>query len=160
MYIFENVWLKETESKKDVIDLWINENVFPKEIAEQRAKQLVFIVREESSNEVIGVSTSYIKQIPTINNNYFYYYRTYVSNNYRGHKLARLIMINTRELFNKLFLEGKETKAIGIFLEVENEALKKRIKAHWEYPNFIFTFIGTIPNGSHIRITYFDNALI
>jgi hypothetical protein len=155
----ENVWQQDSETKKEVIDFWLREKVVPAvDNVLERADQVVMVARDPEGN-IAGVCTAYIKYLPSLLNN-FYYYRSYVSHSYRHQGLASDLIRQSRKFFNKLFQEGQETKAIGIYLEIENDYLKQIKKTIWWRGIENFVFIGIDKRGSHHRISYFDNAVI
>jgi hypothetical protein len=157
----ENVWQQVTpEIKQEVIRFWSSEGAsLNEEVAAERANQLVLLARDPEGN-IIGVCTAYITYISNLANHLFYY-RSLIARKYRQHGLAKNLLIEAGKFFNRLFQEGKETKAIGIFLEIENQELKKYNQAVWTDGGAInFYFIGSNNEGSYIRVFYFENTFI
>jgi hypothetical protein len=158
-YNIENVWQKDSQTKRDVIAMWLAENVLPNpNEAETRAEQLVMVART-SDGKIAGVCTAYVKYYPNLANS-FYYYRSYISRENRHQGLASDLIRKARVFFNQLFQEGKDPRVIGLYLEVENEHLKQIKKTIWWRGMENFVFLGVDNHGVHHRVSYFDNARI
>ena len=160
-YNLEIVWQKDKSAiKQELIDFWRSEDIiFPDEVAEERINQLVMIARDPAGT-IIGVCTARIAYIEHLINN-FYYFRSYVGEKYRSQGLAFDFTVQTRKFFNQLFQDGIETKVIGVFMEIENEQLKRRNKAVWESgQDWNFYFVGMDSKGNHLRVSYFENTYI
>jgi hypothetical protein len=157
----QNVWQQlDPETKKEVFAFWLSEGLLiPDEIAEERASQILMIGRD-SDGKIAGICTAYLTYIPNLINK-FYYYRSYIAEKHRTHGLAIEMIKHSRRFLNQQFQEGKDTQAIGVFLEIENDQLKKRNQAVWESgEGWNFYFIGVDQKGSHLRVSYFENTYI
>jgi len=81
---FENLWRKDPGAlKKEIITIWKQHNpAFEENQAEERAKQIVYVVKNEFE-QVVGISTAYkvyIKQF----RNYFYSIRLIIVPEFRS----------------------------------------------------------------------------
>ena len=157
-YHLENVWEnKSAEIKEEIINFWLSEKVITEQSAKQRVNQ-VFIVCRDLEDKIIGVNTLY-KQYNVQLNNYFYYYRTYISPKARKSQMVVDMMLVARDYLEARYVNKQETETIGLFLEVENKDLKERLnQAIW--PGSKFIYIGENQRGDHLRVYYFKNALI
>lgn len=159
MYIFENVWQKDSPTKKEVIEFWLQEGVLPsEEEAIKRSDQLIFVARD-NTNKVIGVCTAYINYIPHLLN-HFYFYRSYITQEHRTNILGPRLFIKSHSILNKIFQQEQEKKTIGIIMEIENKQLASHHKAIWSGFGVQSIFIGVNQRGIAMRVTYFDDAYI
>lgn len=129
-------------------------------VIDTRLGQAVCLIRDTETQKVAGISTAEKKQVPSLNNNYLYEFRCYISENFR---IAGLDVKLSRETFD--FLEshaGKDSdKPIGIFAVLENERLKQEPlwrRAVW--PEIEMYFMGYTNSGNPIRVHYFKGARI
>ncbi len=155
----ENVWKNKTpELKEEIIDFWVsNKALRPGEHGRERVEQVFSVVRNEAGNiaSICSIFVQFIEQL----SNEFYCFRTFIAAPYRRSHIASIMIVNTRDFLNQRFAEGEQTKVIGMFVTAENEYLKKfRNQAIWPYSKFIY--VGKNSRGDHLRVYYFDNALI
>ena len=157
-YYLERVWEKNnTEVDEEIIRFWLSEKVLSEQQARQRVKQVFFLARDPGKN-IIGINTVY-KQYNNQLENYFYYYRTYVTPRARKLQIVSEMLLQTKDYLESNFVDEVDTEAIGMMLEVENEEIKKRLnQAIWPVSNFVY--IGKNQRGDHLRVYYFKNALI
>ena len=159
-YWFDDVWGdKASELAEEIITFWLGEKALPtREAAEKRLDQVVFIVREPETDAIVAVSTVY-RQFNQRLGHPFYYFRCYVTEAHRRQLLAAQLLVKIRDKFNARFLAGEDPKAIGMIVEVENQALNERHrKAVWDHSGF--TFIGYNRRSQQVRVFYFDGARI
>ncbi|MFZ5562526.1 MAG: hypothetical protein ACOZBW_00625 [Thermodesulfobacteriota bacterium] len=159
-YLLENVWEnKAPELKNEIIEFWMKHNALPnREIAQERVRQVFCIGRDGANHALAGLGTVYEKYNPQLENS-FYYYRSFVAPEHRRSLLATNILLHTRDFLENAFIKKDLTKCIGMFMEVENEALQKlRNQAVWPYSGFVY--IGKNEKGYHLRVYYFKGALI
>lgn len=157
-YYLENIWLnKDSEVKEEIIRFWLSEQVLSEEQANWRVNQ-VFLLARDPDTKIVGVNTVY-KQYNKQLENLFYYYRTYVTPRARKLQMTAEMLLAARDYLEARFIDKTDTKAIGMLLEIENEAIKKRLnEAIWPVSNFVY--IGKNQRGDHLRVYYFKNALI
>ena len=151
-----NIWNKP-EYWPEVIDFWQSRKALPKTIkAEDRAKELVMMVKDQ--NKVVGVTTSFRTQIPFLNQNYFFSFRTLIHPDHRIPGLSSKLTVMTRDFLESLYLE-KKTDCIGLIVFAENkEILRNRTEAVWRASKL--TFIGNTSDGMQMRVYYFKGARI
>ena len=114
--------------KKQIIDMWLNDNVFDLQIAKQRVEEVVLVIFDPN-NEVCCVTTVYIAKNKM--GDIVYMLRMYVRKKDRG---------KTKIKGSKLTHEYLKTynhplKPIGVIAVAENEKITERkMKSHgWDY---------------------------
>ena len=114
--------------KKEIIDMWLKDNVFNLQIAKQRVEEVVLVIFDPN-NEVCCVTTVYI--VKNRMNNNVYMFRMYVREKDRG---------KTKIKGSKLTHEYLKTynhplKPVGIIAIAENNKITQRVmKTHgWNY---------------------------
>ena len=158
-YRLENVWENKTAMlKEEIINFWLHVRALQtREEAEDRVDQVIVIIRY-TDNTIAAVSTVYKQFNKQLYHN-FYYFRCFVSKEHRRNNLSAVLIVNVRDFLNERFISKKNTDVIGMFLVIENEALKKnRNEAIW--PNSQFVFVGKNDRGDHLRVCYFNGARI
>ncbi len=158
-YTIETVWQSlSPEQEAEITSLWLEHQALPnEEQAKARLPQVALIARDHEG-QVIGVSSAYEQLNPQLNN-YFYYVRAFVSPTARRSSLATDMLCTLKELFEGRFRDGQNTRAIGLFMELENKQVQQtRNQAIW--PTTGFVFIGTNARGDHQRVSYFADARI
>jgi len=115
--------------KKQIIDMWLNDNVFDLQIAKQRVEE-VAVVLFDPNNEVCCVTTVYIVK-NKLNNDNVYMFRMYVRKKDRG---------KTKLKASKLTYEHLKTynhplKPVGVIAVAENEKITQRVmkSSGWGY---------------------------
>jgi hypothetical protein len=142
---------------EDVIGLWQREGVLPGRLARQRVHQ-VQLVATTFTGEVAGVSTVYLEYIPQLRMD-LWYYRTFVSSAHRHTNVARHLISSNRDLLERRFVSGEDTRAEGMIFELENEGMRRHLNtALWAHSRFVF--IGEDQRGWHIRVYYFPGARV
>jgi hypothetical protein len=157
-YYLDNVWEhKDPEVREEIIRFWLFEKVLPEEQARQRVDQ-VFLIARDTENKIVGINTVY-KQYNEQLENFFYYYRTYIAPRARKLQMTGEMMLEVKDYLEARYIDNSDTEVIGMFLEVENEAIKKQLnQAIW--PGINFVYIGKNQRGDHLRVYYFKNALL
>jgi hypothetical protein len=158
---FENVWKKkESPLYQSVLSLW--KKHFPgmsETVLHERLHQLVFIVCTPDQ-QVIGVSTAFKTHVKHLRNN-LYSFRCFIDPAFRMPGLDSYLVVKTRDWLESVYqTDGPETeRCIGLITMVENENLMKhRNEGIW--PASKMVYIGNSPKGNHVRVYYFDKALI
>jgi hypothetical protein len=157
-YQYENVWQKVTpDLKREIIEFWKRCNALPPaEDPEERADQVVFIVRSESG-EIAGLNTA-VKVFAKRFNNSFYFYRTMTAPGFRVAGIADELVVRTRDFLEDLFKRETEKTCIGILMTLESEILNTRFNEAIRPNKFIF--MGYNERGHQIRVYYFEGAEI
>ena len=144
------------EQKKEIITFWTADNALNEDQAKQRVDQIALVARGEQ-NEIIGVSTM-VKRLYEPIGKTFWVFRAFVGEKYRQQGVVLQLINQAKEDLNARFNEGKDPEVIGILLKVQSPILMKHFpQATW--PRTQFHYVGT-EDGCHIRISYFDGAMI
>jgi hypothetical protein len=161
MVEFEKAWKQITpERSEELATLWLEDGMLPDpEAAKKRAKEAVWIIRDEKRKPV-GVSTAARYRLKLLNNNYLYEFRCFIAG---SHRIAGLDVKLSKLTFDLLEEESKHDpeKPIGIFSVLENEILKK--EPLWQravWPEIDMHFIGFTKEGHPVRVHYFKGAAI
>jgi hypothetical protein len=142
---------------EDVIAMWTGEGALEPGAARERVRDVVLVALEEEAG-VIGVSTAWLQENPTLGMG-LWNYRTFVARDHREGDIAFLLLHATRDHLSERFAGGADTRAQGIVFEVQNEILKRaRNEAVW--PTSGFAFIGEDERGAHHRVHYFPGAIV
>ena len=144
-------------SAEDVIDLWQREGVLPGPLGRQRVHQ-VNLVAITGEREIAGVSTIYLQRSSQLRME-LWFYRTFVASRHRHSNLAAQLIAHNRDLLERRFMSGEDTRAQGLIFGLENEGMQRHLNnAYWPYSDF--TFIGEDEHGWHIRVHYFPGARV
>jgi hypothetical protein len=162
MLDLENVYKNDLQSvKQEVAKFWKSEGALVEDLhIEERLSQVVFIIRNSESGNLVGVSTAEKKKVQALNNNYFYEFRCFIED---AHRIAGLDVKLSSMTFNFLeSIRGQDPhKPIGIFSVLENDTLKKEPvwrRAVW--PEIEMYFVGFTNSGNPIRVHYFKGVRI
>ena len=143
----------------DVLSLWRREEAMPDAEARRRIHE-VKLVAIERTEGVVGVGSAYLQRNPQLRMD-MWHGRIYVAEAHRKSNLAVSLELRGREFLEQLFLSGEDTRAPGVIIEVENEGLKRYFnKAVWTAGEVQATFIGENARGDHVRVNYFQGALV
>jgi hypothetical protein len=75
----------------------------------------------------------------------------------RHSNLAGRLALAVQDHLRRRFVDGEDTRAAGMAMEIENDGLKTYFnRALWLPLNF--HFIGEAPHGAHVRVHYFPGA--
>lgn len=157
----ELVWQKMTPQRVDeVVQFWTENGMLrPGVSATERANQVVMMVRNEQSNQVVGISTAEIVVFKQLNENRFYLYRCVILPGYRFPGLASKLIVETRDALEVYNKSAKLFPCIGMITFVENPRFQQaRREAIWRASKM--AYIGIDKKGRHIRVYYFKGATI
>lgn len=157
--VIHNVWQAITpELEAEIIQFWLDQKALPsEEEAKKRVPQVAFVARNPA-NDIVAISTVYPQMSPQLAN-YLFYARVFVADAARRSHTGQDLLLTAVEFFESRFKEGHNPKIIGLFLEVENAALKQaRNQAVW--PTTGFVYLGQNARGDHLRVRYFEGARI
>jgi hypothetical protein len=88
-----------------------------------------------------------------------WHYRTYVAIAGRHQNLMGRLALAVRDHLEQRFVDGEDTRAVGMAYEIENEGLKTYFnRALWLPLNCYF--IGSNAKGDHVRVHYFPGARV
>jgi hypothetical protein len=158
-YSVDIVWENKPEALlNEIVEFWLANKALPnKETALERAPQVAVIVRDEAG-AIAGLSTVYQQVHPRFGVS-FNYMRAFVTEAHRRTMLATLLVFEVARYFQKRFKEGHNPEVIGVYMEIQNEAVNKTMnQAVWPYLPFFFA--GKTQRGAFERIFYFEGAKI
>jgi hypothetical protein len=142
---------------EDVLALWARETGIPPEDARRRVHEVQLVATKEGEG-LVGISTAYIQRNAKLRLD-LWHYRTYVAVSARHSNLAARLALAVRDHLERRFVDGEDTRAAGMLMEIENEGLKTYFnRALWLPLNF--NFIGENANRDHVRVHYFPGARV
>lgn len=157
----ENVWGRMSpELIREVINFWSDNSMLkPGFSHDERAKQVVLIIRNQEQNKIVGVSTAAMVTFKQLNSNNFYLYRSIILPRYRHPGLTSKVIVETRDFLEAFSKHDSINKCIGMLTFVENPRINQfRREAIW--PASKMAFIGVDKEGRQIRVYYFKGAII
>lgn len=157
----ENVWQQMHQLLiSEVMQFWeSNKMLRPGYASEERARQVVLILRDKDTKTIVGLSTAGLVTFKQLNNNNFYLYRSIILPAYRHPGLTSGIIVDTRDYLESLHAKEEVKKVIGMLSFVENPRIQQfRREAIW--PASKMAYIGMDKEGRHIRVYYFKGARI
>jgi hypothetical protein len=141
---------------EDVLALWGRETGIPQEDARRRVHEVQLVAVKDGA--LAGVSTAYIQRNAQLRMD-LWHYRTYIAEAHRHSHLAGRLALAVRDHLERQFVEGADTRASGMAMEIENEGLKTYFnRALWLPLNF--KFIGENAHRQHVRVHYFPGVRI
>ncbi len=141
-----------------VLALWRREGAMGDAEARRRVHE-VRLVAIDRDQGLVGVGSAFIQHNPQLRMD-LWYGRVFVAAAHRHSNVARVLMMRGRELLERRFTSGEDTRAAGVVMEIENEGLKRYFnKALWRAGPVESTFIGENVRGDHVRVHYFPGAL-
>lgn len=145
---------------KEVVAFWDNNKMIkPGFSSEERARQVVLILRDKDTKTIVGLSTAGLVTFKQLNNNNFYLYRSIILPAYRHPGLTSRIIVDTRDYLESLHAKEEVKTVIGMLSFVENPRIQQfRREAIW--PASKMAYIGMDKDGRHIRVYYFKGARI
>ncbi len=141
-----------------VLALWRRERAMGDAEARRRVHE-VRLVAIDRDQGLVGVGSAFIQHNPQLRMD-LWYGRVFVAGAHRHSNVGRVLMMRGRELLERRFTSGEDTRAAGVVMEIENEGLKRYFnKALWRAGPVESTFIGENVRGDHVRVYYFPGAL-
>jgi len=150
------VWKQITpELEAELVKFWTsNKAIGAEDDAAKRAKQVVCVARNDKG-ELVGVSTAQPRIVPRLRQP-MYYYRNFIAESARGHKLAPEFLEQSKQALQDYNLGLSKPLCLGMIIELENKGLAAhRNEAQWKEG---FTFIGYSPKGMTLRVWYFEGV--
>jgi hypothetical protein len=112
----------------------------------------------ERDEGVVALSTAYVEPSQQLGME-LWYFRTFVSAAHRNTHVATQLTMHNRDLLERRFVSGEDTRAGGVAFELQNKGMRKYINtAIWQPVDFIF--IGDSDRGAPIRVHYFPGARV
>lgn len=162
MLDFQNVYRNVSGAvAAELSALWKLEGAIADDLEiSNRLLEVVYIIMDTATGQVVGVSTAVKKKVLALNGNFLYEFRCYIGEAYR---IAGLDVKLSRLTFDYLeqLASGDPEKPVGIFTVFGNDRLKQHPvwrRAVW--PEIDMHFIGYNKNGDPIRVHYFKGARI
>ncbi|MBP9925888.1 MAG: ATP-binding protein [Cyclobacteriaceae bacterium] len=158
---WENVWQKMSPTLiQEVINFWdVNQMIKPGFSSEERAQQVVLILRCERDNKIVGLTTAGVVTFKQLNSKNFYLYRSIILPGYRHPGLTSKLIVETRDFLELANSQVVTNPCIGMLTFVENPRIQQfRREAIW--PASKMAYMGMDKQGRHIRVYYFRGATI
>jgi len=156
----ETVWRKSLpQMREEIIKFWDENKLLPPGVsAEERAREVVLVARNESGN-IAGISSAMHIQFKQLNDNYFFAYRSVLLPQYRVPGLAQKMILETRDILENYASTMTENKCIGMVTFVENKGVIEKVN-YGVWPASKMVYIGNDKQGRQIRLYYFKGAMI
>ncbi|MBK7653662.1 MAG: ATP-binding protein [Flammeovirgaceae bacterium] len=124
---WENVWQKMSPSLiQEVINFWdVNQMIKPGFSSEERAQQVVLILRCERDNKIVGLTTAGVVTFKQLNSKNFYLYRSIILPGYRHPGLTSKLIVETRDFLELANSHEVLNPCIGILTFVENPRIQQ-----------------------------------
>jgi hypothetical protein len=144
-------------TSEDVLGLWKRETGIPEADALRRVHE-VQLVAVKRDGDLAAIATAYIQRNAWLRMD-FWHIRTYVAVDERHSNLAGRLALAVRDLLEQRFVDGEDTRAAGIVMEIENEGLRTYFNRALWLPLGLH-FIGTNQRGDHVRVRYFPGVRV
>lgn len=141
----------------EVSRMWIEEGVLPAHEAERRAKEVLFLFREQGSGHLAGVCTVYPQLLGQTGRNYWHF-RMFMRRSFRGVSgLPRFVLMASYRYLQEMPPSGPSHPG-GMVIVAENPAFRRhRFRDHFAKEKPPWTFYGTDKNGFDIFYCDFAN---
>lgn len=154
-YRIELFGAQDRVGQEDVIELWEREGVVGAAEAGRRVHE-VLAIGVQADDGLVAVSTAYLQRSRQLRMT-FWYVRVFVSTEHRMGNLAFRLLLTTRDHLRELYESGRDTRAAGVMVEVQNRGLSGYLtNATWRSD---FTFVGQNSGGDQMRVHYFPGAV-
>jgi len=153
------VHIAEAESvgEDDVLALWEREHAMPAEVARRRVGEVAFVGLDEREG-LVAVSTLYLERSRRLGME-LWHPRVFVARAHRQSTLAEEISLAMMSHLEERFVSGRDHRGAGVLMQVENPILKA-VKNEAIWPLTRAAFIGEDARGNHLRVRYFQGALV
>ncbi len=156
-YRFELFCESDTVDEDALIELWTREGALDEERARKRVPDVALVAIERDEG-VVGVATTVLRDSPQLRMP-LWNYRTFVARAHREGDIAFLLLHATRDHLRDRYTSGADTRGAGMYMEAQNEVLKRGRQGLAVWKTSRFAFIGESVEGSHHRVYYFPGAL-
>lgn len=141
------------EIQQIAMDLWREHNALPPGLkAEDRAKQVVGLVKDEDTGLPLAIATVQQEYMDWAGQDLFIYRNFSIANTRLSHNTVELIL-STFDFLSRV----AGSSAAGLYMEIENRAVMQH-KNDGIWLETRFAYIGTTPEGWHRRVRYFAHA--
>jgi hypothetical protein len=140
-----------------ILRLWAREGAVQEAEAQRRVHETLNVVMDRDE-DVIALSTAYVERSAQLGMD-LWYFRTFVARAHRNTHIATQLTMHNRDLLQRRFTGGEDTRAGGVGFELENEGMRKYLNmAIWQPVDFIF--VGDNERGVPVRVHYFPGARV
>jgi hypothetical protein len=147
----------DTEVANAILALWSREGVVEESEAQRRVHETLNVVADREEG-VIALSTGYVERSAQLGMD-LWYFRTFVASAHRNTHVATQLTMHNRDLLERRFTSGEDTRAGGVAFELQNQGMRKYINtAIWQPVDFIF--VGDNERGDPVRVHYFPGARV
>jgi hypothetical protein len=141
--------------RRQILDLWSHHGVLGGDAAQERLTQVVAVLVDEYDS-VVGVNSVYAEQVRSIGGRRFWVYRRYLEPGASDED--ELAMLGAAYDALAAEHEAEPSGTIGVCAAVRGDGLLVR-HPETEWPNH-FLYAGYLPDGSQLRVRYFEGASI
>jgi hypothetical protein len=147
----------DPEVARGILELWGREGVVRRQEAQRRVHETLNVVIEREEG-VVALSTAYVERSQQLGMD-LWFFRTFVATPHRNTHVATQLTMHNRDLLERRFLSGEDTRAGGVGFELQNQGMRKYLNtAIWQPVDFIF--IGDSERGDPVRVHYFPGARV
>ena len=147
----------DSVGEQEVLEFWQRERAVQPDEARERIHDVLFVALG-SGGAVAGIASVFLQRAERLRMT-MWHYRTFVGRDHRQGLLAQDLTIKTTEYLRDRYASGADTRAPGVFIEVENEILKT-VKNEAVWPDTRYAFLGEDERGRHLRVHFFPGALV
>lgn len=157
----QRVWQQMTPSLiEEVSHFWTSNQMLTERTSlVDRAKEVVYIVRESKEHGIVGLSTSELIVIKQLNNNAFFLFRCIILPSHRIPGLVSKLINETRDTLQSYAAMHREFNCVGVITFVESPRVRE-FRRETVWPASQMVYIGDDKLGRHIRVYYFEGARI
>jgi hypothetical protein len=147
----------DSEVADAILGLWAREGVVRDEEAQRRVHEALNVVMDREEG-LVALSTAYVERSAQLGMD-LWYFRTFVATAHRNTHIATQLTMHNRDLLQRRFVSGEDTRAGGVCFELENEGMRKYLNmAIWQPVDFIF--VGDNERDVPVRVHYFPGARV
>ncbi len=142
-------------SREEVISAWTGDAGLSRPEAERRLDELLLLAIDQQG-ALAGVSTAYLARSEQLHAD-MWYVRAFTAPAHRNSNVGLLLALASRDRLIERFVEGDDSRGLGIAMEIENESLRRRFpKGLWFETDYLF--IGRNARGADVRVHYFPGV--
>jgi hypothetical protein len=140
-----------------ILGLWAREGLVRDAEAQRRVHEALNVVIDRDEG-LVALSTAYVARSAQLGMD-LWYFRTLVATPHRNTHIATQLTMHNRDLLERRFVSGEDTRAGGVCFELQNEGMRKYLNtAIWQPVDFIF--VGDNENDDPVRVHYFPGARV
>ena len=153
------VWKALTpELSAELVAFWNDQNAIRNAAEAGRRSEQVVCIARDAEGALCGVATAIVKVLPRLRQP-MYYYRQFFAPALRGQHQELTFFQQAKRILQDYNAGLDTSESLGILLEIENAKIAAAYRRAHE-PGFEATFIGYSPRGLHLRVSYFDAAVL